>query len=61
MLLGCDRILSFIIGKVALFKALLYLKLRNKEQLSNQVDNLMNIPLDSAIHKKITLELQFYR
>lgn len=33
---------QFITEKVTLFKVLLYLKVWNKKQLSNQVDNLMN-------------------
>lgn len=52
---------QFIIDKVTLFKVPLYLKLGDKEQLSNQADHLVNIPLGIIIHKKITLELQFYR
>lgn len=52
---------EFIIEKVTLFEVPLSLKQGDKEQLSNQVDNLMNIPLATVIHKKITSELQFYR
>jgi len=51
---------QFIIDMVTLFQVPLYLKLGDKEELSNQVDHLLNIPLGILIHKKITLELQFY-
>lgn len=48
---------QFITEKVTLFKVLLYLKVGNKKQLSNQVDNLMNIPLGIILHKEITYSL----
>lgn len=48
---------QFITEKVTLLKILLYLKVGNKKQLYNQVDNLMSIPLGIILHKTITLNL----
>lgn len=48
---------QFITEKVTLLKILLYLKVGNKKQLYNQVDNLMSIPLGIILHKTITLKL----
>lgn len=52
---------QFITDNVQLFKVLLYLKIGDKKQLSNQVDHLISIPLGIVTQVKVSLELQSHR